>query len=335
MRTSPERIADVRRLLDAARRVAADPSIVVPLMESTSLSREGVELGLSRHLETDATDEQLAALVKAAGDAPSVHVILSANVFVAPLRALALALSASEKVTVKPSRREPHFTRALIAALDDPRVAMTTMHPAEIAQGEIHVYGRDETITSVRAAAPAGVRVRGHGSGMGVAVVAGDLAQAASRLAEDVVAFDQRGCLSPRVAFVVGDGMAFAHALRDALERRSKEIPRGRLEQSEATDLAWWASTVSYAGTFLAGDSCAVGVMNELTLPPTGRHVLVVPIAAIREMPAKLDWAARFTVTVGCDVDPELVRDVAPAHARIARLGEMQRPPLDGPVDRR
>ena len=170
---------------------------------------------------------------------------------------------------------------------------------------------------------------------MGVALVTGDLAPAAFLLAEDVVAFDQRGCLSPRVAFVAGDALAFARELRDALERRAKEIPRGRLEQSEVTDLAWWASTVSYAGTFLAGDSCAVGVMEELTLPPTGRHVLVMPIAAMHEMPAKLDWAARFTVTVGTDADPALVRYIAPGHARIARLGEMQRPPLDGPVDLR
>jgi hypothetical protein len=30
-----------------------------------------------------------------------------------------------------------------------------------------------------------------------------------------------------------------------------------------------------------------------------------------------------------------VARDVAPPHARVSLLGAMQRPPLDGPVDRR
>ncbi|HSQ68004.1 MAG TPA: acyl-CoA reductase, partial [Polyangiaceae bacterium] len=181
----------------------------------------------------------------------------------------------------------------------------------------------------------AGVRVRGHGAGMGVALVTGDLESAAELLAEDVVAFDQRGCLSPRVAFVAADAQAFARALRDALDARAKVVPRGRLDQAELSDLALWASTVGYAGTLLSGDSCAVGVLEQLSLPPTGRHVLVVPIASPRELPARLAPAARFVVTIGSDAEPELVRQLAPSHARVARLGEMQRPPLDGPVDRR
>ena len=40
-----------------------------------------------------------------------------------------------------------------------------------IEAGAIHVYGRDETIAAVRAAARPGVVVRGHGAGLGVALV--------------------------------------------------------------------------------------------------------------------------------------------------------------------
>lgn len=324
--------ADVRRLLEAARRVASDPSIVPRLVVSTGLSRENVEVGLTRHLETNASDAEIEALVARAGHAEAVHVILSASVFVAPLRALALALAASDRVTVRPSRREPVFARALVEALADARVALEGALPTA---GEIHVYGRAETLADVRRAAGPGVAVRGHGPGMGVALVTGDLARAAAALAEDVTAFDQRGCLSPRVAFVVGDSAAFARALFDALEARARAIPRGALERAEAEELARWSSTLAYAGALYRGASCAVGAADISAVPPTGRHVLVRPLRCAEDLPGALGDAARFVLAVGTDAPVEAVRAVAPPHARVSALGAMQRPPLDGPVDLR
>ncbi len=173
---------------------------------------------------------------------------------------------------------------------------------------------------------------------MGAALVTGDQAAAAAALAWDVVAFDQRGCLSPRVVFVTGDAKAFGLELRDALEALAGRVPRGKLEPSEAADLSLWASTMSYAGVLFTGDSCAVGVadgMKELALPPTGRHVLVVPLASPGALPDRLAPFARYTIVVGSDAPLDRTRELAPAHARVARLGEMQRPPLDGPVDLR
>src|SRR6478735_222479 len=97
---------DVRRVIAAASRVARDASIVPALVASTGLSRQGVELALARHVETSATEEDIASLVAYAGTTKHVHVILSANVFVAAVRAIAIAIAASDRVTVKPSTRE-------------------------------------------------------------------------------------------------------------------------------------------------------------------------------------------------------------------------------------
>jgi hypothetical protein len=321
---------NVRKLLEAAERVARDPAIVAPLALSTGLSREGVELALRKHLETHATDEEIASLVAYAGQAERVHVILSANVFVAPLRAIAIAIAASDRVTVKPSRREPVFAKALIDAFGDPRVALASELPDS---GEIHVYGRDETIANVRRAAGPGVIVRGHGAGMGVALVTGDFARAAESLADDVIAFDQRGCLSPRVAFVVGDAHAFGRALFEALE--ASAVPRGTLDASESQELARWTSTLEYAGTLHRGASCAVGVLDARAIPPSGRHVLVRPLSAPDDLLAALGEDTRFVTAIGSDLPLDSLRAIAPAHARLSGLGAMQRPPLDGPVDLR
>ena len=216
----------IRALLAAATSVAKDPAVVEPLVLTTGLSRENVLLGLSRHLETSGTDADLDALLRSVTRAARVHVILSPSVFVAPLRAIALGLASSERVTVKPSRREAFFARALVDALADPHVTLEPdLAPEDVPEGIIHAYGRDETLRAVRERAK--VRVLGHGTGMGIAVVAGELARAAEALAEDVIPFDQRGCLSPRVAFVMGDAKAFARVLFDALEARAREVPRG------------------------------------------------------------------------------------------------------------
>jgi hypothetical protein len=313
---------DVRKVLDAAAKVARDAAIVDPLVSSTGLSRHGVELALARHVETSASEEDIASLVAHAGTTKHVHVVLSANVFVAAVRGVAIAFGASDHVTVKPSRREPVFAKALVDALADPRVTIGDGEGAS----EIHVYGRDETIAEVRAAHP-GVRVRGHGAGMGIAIVTRDFADAARALAEDVIPFDQRGCLSPRVAYVRGDVDAFARLLFEALESRGREIPRGALHEAE--EATRWCDTIAYAGTLHRGETCAVGVADVRAIPPTGRHVLVRPF------PPTLGDDARFVVAVGSDMSPDESRTIAPPYARISVLGMMQRPPLDGPVDRR
>ena len=142
MRSRDERIAAVMRVVRSARRVADDPGdLVEKLVRTTGLSREGVLLGLREHLETDATEEDAARLVEATTEASRVHVILSSNVFVAALRALAIAVAASPHVTVTPSSREPHFAAAIGASV-------VARHDA--LEGEIHVYGRDATLHEVR-----------------------------------------------------------------------------------------------------------------------------------------------------------------------------------------
>jgi hypothetical protein len=67
---------------------------------------------------------------------------------------------------------------------------------------------------------------------------------------------------------------------------------------------------------------------------PTGRHVLVVTSSDTAGAAARIESIGAAVVAVGSD-DLGLARSVGPAHARPSLLGRMQRPPLDGPVDRR
>lgn len=341
----------VLSLLAAASRVADghDPlgrEARDKLFEVTGLSREGIELGLTRHMETSATEAELSSLLASVSPANRVHVILSANVFVGAVRALVLALAASSEVFVRPSRREsiiaPLLARALVEAGDMTRIHLVD-EIAPLSGDEVHVYGRDETIFQVKASLSPDIRLRGHGTGFGVAVLerGAHLEEAAEALAWDVIPFDQRGCLSPRIALVHQDeAETFAFELSQALERANRRVPRGRVFEDERASASAWMSTVAMTGGLHHGPWGAVGLdlsSRTLLLPPTGRHLHVTALRDAEHLTELLHPLASFVTTIGHDRQgplTEAAQILAPG-ARLARLGQMQRPPLDGPVDRR
>jgi hypothetical protein len=242
-----------------------------------------------------------------------------------------------------PPTRDPTLARALVEALHDPRVVLARERdPAGVESGEIHVYGRDQTILAVKDSARAGVRVCGHGPGLGVAVVTrgAHIPDVAEGLARDVVAFDQRGCLSPRLAVVVGDearARDLAASLHDRLLGWGERVPRGVLSDEERGSVAAWCRAHEFVGQLWSGAHHAVGlgcVGTPILVAPPGRHVQVISTPSLDTASALVAPCARFIVAVGSD-DPDGVRAIAPSHARLSHLGRMQRPVLDGPVDRR
>ncbi len=332
MSTSSCRRDRILACLEASQKLAAHRAHFAPaLVRTTGLSPEGVELGFTRHLESAIAD--LDGLLARTPTTTVVHVVLSANVFVAPLRALVLALAAAPRVVVCPSRREPVFVRALAQYGAPVEIAETLPAIDAIDEGELHVYGRDSTIAAVRLASR--VPVRAHGSGMGVALVSpsADVDRAANALASDVVAFDQRGCLSPRLVFVERRwARPFAEAFHVALGAWEREVPRGELLADERVDVRRFIETLAFAGAVWEGTAHVVGLADQVLLGPPGRHMVVV--AHDGDPTWLLSPLARAVVTVGAD-NLDYARRFAPSHARVALLGQMQCPPLDGPVDGR
>jgi hypothetical protein len=335
---------DVRGIVRAARAVVERRSELTPvIVESTGLSTAGVELALTRHLEVDPTDDELRRLVESAGDASKVAVILSSNVFVGALRAIAIARAASIDVIVRPSRRDPTFARALVEAASDPAIRLEeSLDVANVEEGEIHVYGHDSTIADVRKRVREGVRVLGHGSGMGVGWISAkaELPGAVRGLAEDVVVFDQRGCLSPRIALVEGDlerAYAFGDALHAELESFDVLVPRGVVPVEERAASDRYVATMTYACRALVGTQHAIGIAPRsapMLSCPAYRHVHVVACSTEDEAISFLEPLAPSVINVGSD-DLDAARRIAPKWARLSELGRMQRPPLDGPVDLR
>jgi len=345
VRATEARALRVRRAVALGRRIAdsADPLGIEARRDlgiTSGLSSEGVELALTEHLEVAITDADLEALLAAVEVAPRCHVILAANVCTAALRAIALGLAASSSVTIRHSRRDPGLAPILAREL-----GLTLTDVLAAAPGDaLHVYGSDATIAAVRGAAAPGVIVHGHGTGLGIAIISddADLDAAAQALAADVSPFDQRGCLSPRFALVEGHedrAAAFAAALDAALRDLGDRVPRGPLDDATRSAIALYGAALDAVGERFAGPQHLVGLdpaPRTLPLPPAARVVHVVPASAASGATLLAPWA-RFLTTVGGAGRGALldaINALAPA-ARRAPLGRMQRPPLDGPVDRR
>jgi acyl-CoA reductase-like NAD-dependent aldehyde dehydrogenase len=361
------RRARVERVVAAGARLAdpRDPlgeEVRRRLPGTTGLSREGVELALTRHLETSATDEDLDALLSRCARARRCHVVLAANVCTAAQRALAVATATSPCVLLRPSRRDPVVAELLSRALQGDAlfarwggsvelIAELDLAGAEPGQAqgdipaqELHIHGTDETVAALRTMAGARAVVRGHGAGLGVAVIGAqaDLPAAAQALADDVVPFDQRGCLSPRFALVEGTAARaedFARALHGALGGAGARVPRGPLDDAVRAGIAMYQATLEALGSFFRGDGHGVGLdptPRSLPLPPAARVVHVAASSAEAARSLLAPWGAVITAigTAGGGPLAQAAWSAAP-RARRSTLGDMQRPPLDGPVDLR
>lgn len=312
------------------------------LAASSHISEKGVDLALTHSLERSATKTELESLVAAVTPRAQITLILSAGVFVGAFRAVLLALAASPRVVVRPSRRDPVFARIVARTLADLGVTLAeALEVSAITEGELHVYGRDETIRTVKEQAR--VPVIGKGAGFGVAYIGhkANLTHAATDLALAMTLFDQRGCLSPRATFVAGDlvrAEAFSTELSRALE--AIDIPRGSLSLEERGELVRFCEEAAFSGTLHENTEHVIGHFARFRLAPVGRAMSVIPVADETAMLAGISPQARFVTTIGVagETLESSSADLAARgveRPRIGPIGRMQSPPLDGPADPR
>lgn len=102
-------------------------------------------------------------------------------------------------------------------------------------------YGGAEAIATLRARAPAHVRFIEHGPRISFAVIDATADAALDGFARDLATatalFDQQGCVSPQLAYVIGSAgqaRALAATTAAALADIQQTLPRGRIDAAEA-----------------------------------------------------------------------------------------------------
>jgi hypothetical protein len=346
---SAEHRARLEPLFAAARRIA-DPGDALgrrarkELPDQTRLSPASVELALARCLETGASDAELSRFSFRTPKSPRSHVLLSANVFTAALRAIATGLVASPRVFVRASRREPKMAAFLAEAAPSSFSLTDELRPEP--GDQVFAYGSDATFDALHRTFPEGTFLRAHGPGFGAAAVESatvspyEEAELARALSYDVALFDQRGCLSPRVVWFEGPperARSFTRAVAGALAERERELPPGELAQPERAEREVQRAALTYAGHVEAAGAGFVALLEE---PPPhqpelgGRSLLVIACDDAAE--AARPHASKVTThaTAGsAQFSAKFAKVLAKSRASV--WGKLQSPPFDGPVDLR
>jgi hypothetical protein len=217
--------------------------------------------------------------------------------------------------------------------------------------------GSDETLAAIRARLPAKTRFLGYGHRVSFGFVdsavwhGSNARQIVSHAADDVVAWNQLGCLSPHVIYVESGGQVspeqFAEMLADELERREQTEPRGELATehaaviasrrafyqvraaapAEGTETLMWHSRNSTAWTVIYETD------PRFQLSCLNRFVYVKSVKDLHEMLQNADSVRDQVSTVGIAAPERKARELAEQLARwgvtrVCPLGRMQNPPL-------
>ena len=214
--------------------------------------------------------------------------------------------------------------------------------------------GSDETLAAIRSRLPVKTRFLGYGHRVSFGFVAREVLsrsnapRIAARVADDVVAWNQLGCLSPHVIYVQPGGEVspdkFAELLADELERREQTEPRGELPTPHAAAIAsrrgiyevraahspetlMWHSQESTAWTvvFEADPRFQISCLN--------RFIYVKPVKDLTELLQHAEVVRGKVSTVGLAVPEHQAEELAMQLARwgvtrVCPLGQMQNPPL-------
>jgi len=214
--------------------------------------------------------------------------------------------------------------------------------------------GSDETLAAIRSRLPAHTRFLGYGHRVSIGFVAREILsqsrapRIATQVANDVVAWNQLGCLSPHVIYVQSGGEIvpekFAELLADELERREQTEPRGELPTPHAAAIAsrrgiyevraahspetlMWHSKESTAWTvvFETDARFQTSCLN--------RFIYVKPVKDLTELLQQAEVMRGKVSTVGIAAPEHQAEELATQLARwgvtrVCALGQMQNPPL-------
>jgi hypothetical protein len=193
------------------------------------------------------------------------------------------------------------------------------------------VYGGAEAIESARRHARE-TRLVLHGPKLSLGVIGlhalnAKTAQAAARA---VATFDQQGCVSPHVLYVVADNQAaaeFARLLAEELRAIAQELPRGRLRTAEAVALQQARAAAEFRA--IGGADIQMHAADNLDFTvvydPTpafqasclNRFVYVKPLTDVRALIELLEPFAALLQSVAVEgFSPEETRALALALAR-------------------
>ncbi|HKX62256.1 MAG TPA: acyl-CoA reductase, partial [Verrucomicrobiae bacterium] len=327
------------------------------------------DLGTAQRLDRFSTPEAIRSPHAAIATAPEILVqIVAGNLPVSAMSSLLFGLLIRSAQFIKCGTGAACFPRLLAHSLVDTEPGLAAcleiaewpggtreLEEALFAEADlVTATGSDETLAAIHAQLPLGRRFVGYGHRVSFGFITRDAlggftrTQTVDRAADDVVAWDQGGCLSPHVFYVESGGPlsaeSFAEQLAEALARREETHPRRKLDVRDAAiitlkrdfydiraaaspDTRLWRSTDNTAWTVVfEGDP-------QFQSSCLNRFIYVKPVSDLAEVLRGADSVRGKVSTVGIAGPDHRIPELAMALARwgvprVCPLGRMQAPPL-------
>ncbi len=196
------------------------------------------------------------------------------------------------------------------------------------------IYGGEETITFFRDWLSPQTRIIEHGPKLSAAFVFEQREGLEKQLAEDVMRYGQRGCLSVQAIYVAGDVEKFCEKLAVALEERRPKIAAtlseaggirnerelARFQIANGANMKLWESVNSVAWTVLLDSDSTL-----LRTSPSGGFVRVMPMPdALTPETLGAEIAFLSTAVVEPLSEADRLETIAPP--RICAAGNAQEP---------
>jgi hypothetical protein len=327
------------------------------------------DLGTAQRLDRFSTPETIRSPHAAIATAPEVLVqIVAGNLPVSAMSSLLFGLLIRSAQFIKCGTGAACFPRLLAHSLVDTEARLAAcleiaewpggtreLEDALFAEADlVTATGTDETLAAIQGQLPRGRRFVGYGHRVSFGYITRDAlggftrTQTIDLAADDVIAWDQGGCLSPHVLYVESGGPlsaeSFAELLADALARREETFPRRKLDVRDAAiitlkrdfyeiraaaspDTRLWRSADNTAWTVVyEGDP-------QFQMSCLNRFIYVKPVSDLTEVLRGADSVRGKVSTVGIAGPEHRIPDLATALAswgvtRVCPLGRMQTPPL-------
>jgi hypothetical protein len=212
---------------------------------------------------------------------------------------------------------------------------------------KVVVYGGDSAVSEVRARVDPATEVVAYGPRLGVAVLLADApADTLAGLARDLCAYEQRGCVSPRIAYAVGvDPLAVAERLDAALAGETRRVRPAPVSEPEAVALRAVRAEAEFGG-FAPGAPASVALgpddlawtviarrgpgIESRALPRAIWVYGVEGVADVLELLAPFEGRIQALGYAGREGLEELAEGAARLGvSRIAPVGTMAWPPAD------
>jgi len=196
-------------------------------------------------------------------------------------------------------------------------------------------YGHDHTIALLKKYCLPHTIFLEQGHAVSCAIIYKEAANRSSlnKLAWDMLSYDQRGCLSPRVTFVEQGGelspaeCAFVFS-NEILPAIAKQLPGGGLFPGEAVAINQRRAIYRFRGIIYVGVDWTVCYDDELVWPDEAlpRFLPFKPFSTMQELDKALKPVKPYLISIGIQGDNKKLNDIKLNQlSNVCELGNMQK----------